>query len=60
MLILLSPAKTLDFDSSYADEATRPRFAAEAGRIARAASKIGADGLAELMHISPALAELNH
>ena len=60
MLILLSPAKTLDFDSAYEDEATRARFAAEAGRIARAAAKIGADGLAELMHISPALAELNH
>ena len=60
MLILLSPAKTLDFESAYEDEATRARFAAEAGRIARAASKIGADGLAELMHISPALAELNH
>ena len=60
MLILLSPAKTLDFDSPYEDEATRPRFAAEAGRIARAASRIGADGLGQLMHISPALAELNH
>ncbi|MEO7814882.1 MAG: YaaA family protein [Sphingomicrobium sp.] len=60
MLILLSPAKTLDFDSEYDDEPTRARFATEAGRIARAASKIGADGLAELMHISPALATLNH
>ena len=60
MLILLSPAKTLDFDSKYEDEPTRARFAAEAGRIARAASKIGSNGLAELMHISPALAELNH
>ena len=60
MLILLSPAKTLDFDSSFEDEPTRARFAAEAGRIARAASKIGAEGLAELMHISPALAKLNH
>ena len=60
MLILLSPAKTLDFDSKFDDEPTRARFAAEAGRIARAASKIGAEGLAELMHISPALAKLNH
>ena len=60
MLILLSPAKTLDFESPYEEQASRARFAAEAGRIARAASKIGADGLAELMHISPALAKLNH
>ena len=60
MLILLSPAKTLDFDSKFDDEPTRARVATEAGRIARAASKIGADGLVGLMHISPALAELNH
>ncbi|MCY7271171.1 MAG: YaaA family protein [Sphingomonas bacterium] len=59
MLILLSPAKTLDFDSVFTDDPTRPKFAAEAGRIARAAAKIGADGLGELMHISPALAKLN-
>ena len=60
MLALLSPAKTLDFESAYADRPTRAKFAAEAGRIARAAAGIGADGLGELMHISPALAELNH
>ena len=60
MLILLAPAKTLDFDSKFDDEPTRARVATEAGRIARAASKIGADGLVGLMHISPALAELNH
>ena len=60
MMILLSPAKTLDFDSAVSDDATRPRFAAEAGRIAHAAAGIGAKGLSELMHISPTLAELNH
>ena len=60
MLALLSPAKTLDFDTVVADEATRARFATEAGKIARAAARIGADGLAELMHISPTLADLNH
>ena len=60
MIILLSPAKTLDFDSPVSDLATRPRFAAEAGRIARAAAEIGPKGLSDLMHISPALADLNH
>jgi uncharacterized protein len=60
MIILLSPAKTLDFESAATDIATRPRFSAEAGRIARAAAKLGADRLSELMHISPALADLNH
>ncbi len=59
MLILLSPAKTLDLVSSYSEQATEPRFAAEAARIARAASRLTADDLAGLMHISPKLAELN-
>ena len=60
MIILLSPAKSLDFETTNADTATRPRFAAEAGRIARAAGKLGPERLAYLMHISPALAVLNH
>ena len=59
MLILLSPAKTLDFETPFAEEATKPRFATEASRIARAASKLGPTKLSELMHISPALADLN-
>ena len=60
MIILLSPAKTLDFDTPVNDAPTRPRFSAEAGRIARAAAGIGPKGLGHLMHISPALADLNH
>ena len=60
MLILLSPAKTLDFETPFAETPTRPRFAVDASRIARAAAKIGAPGLSELMHISDALADLNH
>ena len=60
MLALLSPAKTLDFESVITDEPTRARFATEAGKIARAAAGIGANGLGKLMHISPVLAELNH
>jgi cytoplasmic iron level regulating protein YaaA (DUF328/UPF0246 family) len=60
MLILLSPAKTLDLDTPYEDEPTKPRFATDAGRLARAAARLGADRLGELMHISDKLAELNH
>ena len=59
MLILLSPAKTLDLVSPFPDAPTAPRFGAEAKRIARAAATLGAPKLAELMHISPALAETN-
>src|SRR5687767_9271217 len=60
MLILLSPAKTLDFDTPFSEEATRPRFATDASRIARAAAKLGPARLSELMHISDDLAQLNH
>ena len=59
MLILLSPAKTLDLVSAFPDRASEPRFATEAARLARAAAKLGAPKLAKLMHISPKLAELN-
>ena len=60
MLILLSPAKTLDFATPFEEVPSRPRFATEASRIARAAARLGPDRLRELMHISAPLAELNH
>ena len=59
MIILLSPAKTLDLETPFGEPMTDARFEADASRIARAATKLGADRLAELMHISPKLAELN-
>ncbi|MEO6247090.1 MAG: YaaA family protein [Sphingomicrobium sp.] len=59
MIILLSPAKTLDLASPFADIPTEPRFADEAGRIARAAARLKPADLAQLMHISDKLAELN-
>ncbi|WP_344697192.1 YaaA family protein [Sphingomonas rosea] len=59
MIILLSPAKTLDFTSPVAETPTPARFAREAASIARAAAKLKADELASLMHISDKLAELN-
>lgn len=59
MIVLLSPAKTLDFERPFEEQPTEPRFAAEAKRLARAAAKLGTARLEELMHISPRLAELN-
>lgn len=59
MIILLSPAKTLDFASPAPASPTPPRFGREAGSIARAAAKLSPDDLAGLMHISDKLAELN-
>jgi len=60
MLILLSPAKTLDFETPFAEQPSEPRFARDAARIARAAARLGPAKLSALMHISPALAAVNH
>jgi cytoplasmic iron level regulating protein YaaA (DUF328/UPF0246 family) len=60
MLILLSPAKTLDLKSSFEDEPTVPLFAAEAQRLARGAARLGPKRLGEIMHISDSLASTNH
>ena len=60
MIAVLSPAKTLDFDTPLPPlEPTRPRFADEAATLAHAASRLPQKRLRELMHISPALAKLN-
>ena len=60
MIAILSPAKTLDYDSPLPDVTpTAPRFAAEASTLAAAASRLTQTKLRELMHISPALAKLN-
>ncbi len=60
MIAIISPAKTLDYETPLPDlTPTTPRFAAEADRLAAAASHLTQKKLSELMHISPALAKLN-
>ncbi len=60
MIALLSPAKTLDYDTPLPElEETRPRLLAEAETLARAAARLPQKRLSELMKISPALAKLN-
>ena len=60
MITLLSPAKTLDFERTLPPlEATSPYFTEEARGLAKAAAKLSPKQLAQLMHISPRLAELN-
>lgn len=60
MLLLLSPAKSLDYSSPLPDvEPTMPRFADEALTTAQAASRLGPKKLAKLMSISDKLAQLN-
>jgi len=60
MLILLSPAKTLDVDTpTRVGPTTQPRFLTHADSLVRTARRQSARGLGELMSISPALATLN-
>lgn len=61
MLILLSPAKNMNFDPAPPDLAvTRPDFLKEAREIADAARALSPAKLGKLMDISPKLAALNH
>ncbi|MEE8610444.1 MAG: peroxide stress protein YaaA [Sphingomonas aquatilis] len=60
MIAVLSPAKTLDYETPLPDlGSTRPRFDTEAATLAAAASHLTQKRLSELMKISPALAKLN-
>ena len=60
MIAVLSPAKTLDYDTPLPPvEPTPPRFADEAASLARSAARLPQKRLRELMHISAPLAKLN-
>lgn len=65
MLVVLSPAKTLDFQSPLPAVAanrqfTQPGLMQESKRLIRTLRKLSPEDLSELMHISPALGELNY
>lgn len=60
MILLLSPAKSLDYASPLPDlTPTAPRFREEALSTAQAAAKLGPKKLSRLMSISDKLASLN-
>ncbi len=60
MIVVLSPAKTLDYRTPHAPvEHGAPRFAGEAAVLAGAAGRLGPKRLGDLMSISPKLARLN-
>ena len=60
MLIVLSPAKSLDFAPAPPEvPVTLPRLAGETASLSRVTRRLKARDLAELMDISPALADLN-
>ena len=60
MLILISPAKTLDYETPPATEVcTQPDFLDESSALIRGLSKLSEEEVGELMGISPKLAKLN-
>jgi len=60
MLFLLSPAKTLDYETPVGElPHTLPQFLGRSARLIEVLRKRSPAQLAELMDISPALAELN-
>ncbi len=61
MIVLLSPAKTLDFDKTIPyDKYTIPQFLADSEKLVMLLKKKTPAQLSELMEISEDLAKLNH
>lgn len=61
MLILLSPAKTLDFDSArQTEQASQPELLAQATELMAFCRQLSTSDIQQLMQISPALATLNY
>ncbi|WP_187336112.1 peroxide stress protein YaaA [Novosphingopyxis iocasae] len=61
MLALLSPAKTLDYDSELPPhDVAAPRLESKTGRLVSAASNLTKDRIGEIMKISDKLADLNY
>lgn len=61
MLIVISPAKSLDFDSPLATRRhTEPELLDRSAELVQVMATRSPDEISELMHISPALGELNH
>lgn len=60
MIIVVSPAKTLDYESDLPKiKSTDPRFVDEAQVLTKKLKKMSSNEIGKLMSISPALAELN-
>jgi cytoplasmic iron level regulating protein YaaA (DUF328/UPF0246 family) len=61
MLTVLSPAKTLDFESPPATDAhSQPEHLTQSRKLVRRLRELSADDLSRLMSVSDDLAELNH
>ena len=61
MLIVLSPAKTLDYETPPSTrKSTQPALLARSGELVQDARKLNPEKIGKLMGISEKLAELNH
>ncbi len=61
MLTVLSPAKTLDFETAPTTRrSTRPQFIERAAELVKEARELSPGDLRELMGVSEKIAELNH
>lgn len=61
MIIVISPAKTLDFVSPPStQEYSQPVFLPESARLIHRLKKISVEGLSDLMGVSSKIARLNH
>ncbi|MFC3415638.1 peroxide stress protein YaaA [Algoriphagus hitonicola] len=59
MLILLSPAKTLDYSTPDFQEHSQPEFTSDIKSLVSVMKKKSAQDIADLMHVSENLAQLN-
>ena len=61
MLTVISPAKTLDFESpTGVDSYTIPAHLSQSRKLVRRLRELSADDLKDLMRVSDNIAELNH
>ncbi|AUC82133.1 peroxide stress protein YaaA [Lacinutrix sp. Bg11-31] len=61
MKLVLSPAKSLDFESKLPTEkTTEAQFLSQSERISKVLKKKSAKAISELMHVSDALGQLNY
>ncbi|MBL4581499.1 MAG: peroxide stress protein YaaA [Gammaproteobacteria bacterium] len=61
MLIVVSPAKSLDFDTKAPTKKfTEPQYLKESTQLVSQLQKLSPEDFSELMHISSSLGELNH
>lgn len=60
MITIISPAKTMNFDTKSSDNSTNPLFEKEVSEIISICKKLSREDLKKLMSISDKLADLNY